>query len=166
MTGIEACFTGRLGRDAELRMVRGGQLPLLTFSCVVDPPHQGEDNPPVWIRVATFGEVAEKMAPRLQKGVKVYCEGKLDASIWTPDNGSAPRLNLTATTLQPIGQIGRRLPTRGQRTHDRSRAAGRAQRAGEAVLREAGRDRTPEPPQSWLDDSEAAIADLVHGPGS
>lgn len=35
-----------------------------------------------------------------------------------------------------------------------------AQRAGEAVLAAAGRDRMPEPPQSWIDDHEAAVADL------
>jgi hypothetical protein len=39
---------------------------------------------------------------------------------------------------------------RGQRTHDRSRDAAA---------------RIQEPPQSWLDDSEAAIRDLVEGPG-
>ena len=138
MTGIEVCFTGRLGRDPELMQVKGGELPLLTFSCVVDQQHQGEDNPPVWIRVATFGDLAETMAERLVKGVRVYVEGRLEARIWTPDNGGSPRLNInvTATTVQPLGQIGRRLPTRGQRTHDRARAA------GEALLRHApGRER-------------------------
>jgi hypothetical protein len=52
---------------------------------------------------------------------------------------------------------------RGQRTWDRARDAGRAQAAGEAVLAAAGRDRTPEPPQSWIDDTEAAIAGLERG---
>jgi hypothetical protein len=56
-------------------------------------------------------------------------------------------------------------PTRGQRAQDRARAAGRARQAGEAVLREAGPDPRPEPPESWLDDADAAIRDLVHGAG-
>jgi hypothetical protein len=55
---------------------------------------------------------------------------------------------------------------RGQSTWDRSRdrqrhvERGKAQKAGEAELAAAGRDRTPEPPADWLDDSAAAIADL------
>jgi single stranded DNA-binding protein len=87
MSGIEACFTGRLGRDAELRHVKGGELPLLTFSCVVDQQHQTEDAPATWVRVATFGDLAEQMAERLVKGVRVYVEGKLSADIWQPERG-------------------------------------------------------------------------------
>ena len=52
---------------------------------------------------------------------------------------------------------------RGQRAHDRSRDAGRARAAGEAILAAAGRDRQPEPPQGWLDDHEAAVRDLEGG---
>jgi hypothetical protein len=58
-----------------------------------------------------------------------------------------------------------RVPTRGQRTHDRSRDAGRARAAGEAIVRELRQPRMPDPAASWLDDSEAAIRDLVEGPG-
>jgi hypothetical protein len=60
---------------------------------------------------------------------------------------------------------------RGQATWDRSRdherhaQRDRAQRAGQAVLREAGRDRSPELPQSLLGESEAAIRDLTYGAG-
>jgi hypothetical protein len=53
------------------------------------------------------------------------------------------------------------LPTRGQRMHDRSLATA----AGEAIVRELRQPRMPDPPASWLDDSEAAIRDLVEGPG-
>jgi hypothetical protein len=61
------------------------------------------------------------------------------------------------------------LPERGQGTWDRSRdrerhaERGRAQAAGEAILQQRG--RTPEPPQSWIDDSAEAIRDLTEGPG-
>jgi hypothetical protein len=50
---------------------------------------------------------------------------------------------------------------RGQRTHDRSRAAA----VGEAIVREVRQPRMSEPPGSWVDDSEAAIRDLIEGPG-
>jgi len=167
VTGIECAFSGRLGRDAELKHVKDGTLPLLTFTAAVDQQHQTEDSPATWVRVVMFGDEAQELAQRLLKGVKVYVEGKLEASIWHPENGGAARLNLnvTATTVQPIGQIGRRLPTRGQRAHDRSRDAGRARAAGEAIVRELRQPRMPDPPAAWLDDSEAAIRDLVEGPG-
>jgi single stranded DNA-binding protein len=165
MTGIEACFTGLLGRDAEMRHVKGGTMPLLTFTAAVEERIQSDDAPTVWVRVVAFNDLAEQMADRLAKGVKVYVEGRLTADLWQPDDGRAPRVNIqvVANVLQPLGQIGRRLPTRGQRRHDRARGAGRAQEASAAVLREAGRDRTPEPPQGWVDDSEAAIRDLTDG---
>jgi single stranded DNA-binding protein len=136
MTGIECAFTGRLARDAEYRMVKGGELPMVRFTAVVDQQHQGEDNPTVWIRVATFGDLAEQMADRLVKGVRVYVEGRLEAGIWNPESGP-PRLNLkvTATTMTPMAQIGRQRPRatknaeRGQRAWGRSRDADRAQQA-------------------------------------
>jgi single-strand DNA-binding protein len=167
MNGIETCFTARLGRDAELRMVEDGSLPMVSFTAAVDQQHQTEDNPPVWVRVVSFGDLAETMAERLVKSTRVYIEGRLSVDLWQPDDGRAPRVNIqvVANILQPLGQIGRRLPTRGQRAHDRSRDAGRARGAGEAVLREARQPRMPDPPASWLDDSEAAIRDLVEGPG-
>jgi single stranded DNA-binding protein len=168
---IECAFTGRLGKDAELRHVKGGELTMVSFSAVVDGKDADPDNP-TWIRCVAFGGLAEQMAERLVKGVRVYCEGRLEASIWTPESGP-PRLNLnvTAITVQPLGHIGRNRPRatrnaeRGQRTWDRARDAGRARAAGEAVLREARRDRAPEAPQSWINDYEAAAADLEPGPG-
>jgi hypothetical protein len=45
MNGIEVCFTGRLGRDAELRIMNAGELPMVSFSGVVDQQHQTDDQP-------------------------------------------------------------------------------------------------------------------------
>jgi single-stranded DNA-binding protein len=120
-------------------MVKGGELPLLTFSCVVDQQHQTEDVPATWIRVATFGDLAEQMAERLVKGVRVYVEGKLEASVWTPESGP-PRLSLkvTANTVVPMGRIGRRRPRPTPRQNDRARDAQRP----------------------FHDDSDLAVADL------
>jgi single-stranded DNA-binding protein len=147
-----------------------GSLPLLIFSCVVDQQHQTEDSPPTWVGVATFGDLAEQITERLIKGARCYVEGRLEASIWTPDNGGGPRLNLnvTATAIAPLGQIGRQWPRQtknaglGQRTSNKSRHAEAAQRVGKAILRECGAAnlKSQQAPQAWLDDSEAAIADV------
>jgi single-strand DNA-binding protein len=174
VSGIDCAFTARLGRDSELRHVKGGTMPLLSFTAAVEERVQSDDTPAIWVRVVAFNHLAEQMAERLVKGTKVYVEGRLTAELWQPDDGRQPRVNIQviANVLQPIGQSGRRRPRqtrsaeRGQSTWGRSRDAQRhaehskAQRAGEAVLREAGRDSALEPPQSWLDDSREAIADL------
>jgi single-strand DNA-binding protein len=157
MIGIEACFTGRLGRDAELKHVKGGTMPFLSFTVAVDQQHQTEDSPAQWVRVVCFGDLAETMVECLVKGTRVYCEGRLEVSLWQPDDGRPPRINInmTATTVQPLGQIGRQRPRqtrnaeRGQRTWDRSRDAGR--------LRDA---QAP-----FYDDTAAAIAALERGRG-
>jgi single-strand DNA-binding protein len=137
MTGIEACFTGRLGKDAELRMVKAGTMPMVSFSAAVEEKVQSDDASATWVRVVVFNDLAEQMAERLVKGTRVYVEGRLTAELWQPDDGRQARVNIQviANVLQPIGQIGRQRlrPTRngerGQRTWDRSRNAGRVQRA-------------------------------------
>jgi single-strand DNA-binding protein len=134
---IECAFTGRLGKDAELRMVKGGTMPMISFSAAVEEKVQGDDTPATWVRVVAFNGLAEQMAERLVKGTRCYVEGRLTAELWQPDDGRQARVNLqvVANVLQPIGQIGRQRPRqtrngeRGQRTWDRSRDAGRAQQA-------------------------------------
>jgi single-strand DNA-binding protein len=132
---------------------------MLSFTAAVDQ-HQDVDSPTTWVRVVAFGEIAEQMAERLAKGARAYIEGRLEVSLWEPGDGRPPRVNvnLTASSIAPMGQIGRSRPRqthnaeRGQRTWDRSRDASRARQAGQAV--------SPEPPQDWLDDSDAAARDL------
>jgi single-strand DNA-binding protein len=128
---IEACFTARLGRDAELKMVKGGSLAMCSFTAAVEDSQAADDAPATWVRVVTFGERAEELAPRLVKGVKAYVEGRLEVSLWTPEDGRTPRINInvTASTIQPLGQIAKRrprqqrrdLPTRGRSTRDATR---------------------------------------------
>lgn len=107
MNGIQTAFEGKLGKDAEFRHVKGGELPMVAFSVAVN---EGEDNAQ-WVRVALFGSEAEAMAHRLTKGTKVYCEGKLTLNTWEGKDGQQhTRLNVSAWTVQPIGQIGKRKP--------------------------------------------------------
>jgi single-strand DNA-binding protein len=173
MTGIEACFVGRLGRDAELRHVKGGELPMVSFTAAVEEKVQTDDAPAVWVRCVAFNDLAEQLAERLVKGTRCYVEGRLSVDLWQPDDGRPPRVNIqvVANVIQPLGQIGRSRPRatrnaeRGQAGWDRARDQKQAQRAGEAVLREAQKTTQSlrslnEPPSDWLDDSAAAIADL------
>ena len=110
---IEAAFTARLGRDAELRNVKGGTLAMLSFSVAVEDratttDGEGEAH---WVRVVRFGPDAETLAPRLTKGERVYVEGRLKLDHWTGQDGAERTgLGVVASLIQPLGQIGRRRP--------------------------------------------------------
>lgn len=120
MNGIHAAFTGRIGKDAEVRNTRDGK-PWASFPVVVDAKTDGEA-PATWVRVALFGDTVDALTPRLTKGVEVYCEGRLSLGTWTGRDGEAKTgLNLTAREVQPIGQIGRRNP-RAQARHEHAEA--------------------------------------------
>jgi single-strand DNA-binding protein len=109
MNGIHAAFTGRIGKDAEVRTARDGK-PWASFPVAVDTKGDGEA-PAIWVRVALFGDTVGAMAPRLTKGTEVYCEGRMSLGTWTGRDGEVKAgLNLTAWEVQPMGQIGRRKP--------------------------------------------------------
>jgi single-stranded DNA-binding protein len=152
MRGIECAFTGRLGREAERRLVKSGKLPMVIFSAAIDEQQQAADTPAHRVRVVLCGGKAEELAPRLTKGIKVYVEGRLTTEFRQPSDGRAARINLqvVANVLQPIGQIGRqrrratRTAERGHRTWDRS---GDADRANDAK-------------RPFYDDMAEVVADL------
>lgn len=102
---IEIALTGVCVKLPELKMSKTGK-PFATFSLVV-----GDGDNKKFIRVACFGETAEKVAEQLKVGGKVYCEGTLDASIWTPQGGE-PRINLNcaARRCEVLNQIGKNRP--------------------------------------------------------
>jgi hypothetical protein len=88
-------------------------------------------------------------------------EDRRTAELWQRDGGRAPRTNIqvVANVVQPGGQIGRQPPRPTRNAEGGARSSDRARQTAAAVLREAGRDRTLEPPAVWLD-GFAAIADL------
>jgi single-strand DNA-binding protein len=104
---LVAAFSGSLGKDCEVRNTKDGT-PWLSFPAVVDSD-RGPDEFPTWIRVSRFGDGVEALAPRLAKGVQVYCEGSLRLSEWTGRDGEKRTgLNMTATRVEILGEIGRR----------------------------------------------------------
>jgi single-stranded DNA-binding protein len=64
-----------------------------------------------WVRIAYFGEDAESLVGRLQKGAEVYCEGRLRLDTWTAKDGlKRSGLSVVAWRIVPLGQIGRKRP--------------------------------------------------------
>ena len=70
MNGIHAAFTGRIGKDAEVRTTREGK-PWAAFPVAVDTNVDGEAGT-AWVRVALFGDALGDLAPRLTKGADTH----------------------------------------------------------------------------------------------
>jgi single-strand DNA-binding protein len=108
VNGISAAFTGRLGKDAELRVTRDGK-PWESFNLAVDTTKDSEAGT-AWVRVAFFADTVGALAPRLVKGAQVFCEGRLSLRPWKHADGRERiGLNLATGLVQPMGQIGRRV---------------------------------------------------------
>jgi single-strand DNA-binding protein len=108
MNGITACFTGRIGKDAEIRTTRTGE-PWAAFPVAVDTDRDNEAATS-WVKVAFFGDAVADLAPRLLKGVEVYTEGRLTLRPWTDTDGrQRAGLSLATGSVTVMG-VGRAKP--------------------------------------------------------
>ena len=66
-------FTGRLGRDGELRYTPGGEA-VINLAVAYNYGRKGQDDkrPTQWVDCALFGKRAEALAPYLLKGQQLY----------------------------------------------------------------------------------------------
>ncbi len=110
MKGIEAAFFGSLGKDVDLRTSKSGKA-WASLAIVVDTGEQDADgrDKAQWIKVAVFGEVAERLANAV-KGTRLYTEGRLTLDSWNDKAGEIRHgLSCAAFTCQRVGSsnIGR-----------------------------------------------------------
>ena len=112
--GIETAFIGIVARDLELKRSRNDKsyttlnVGIATGNLTDDGKQETQ-----WVRVACFGEVAERIAATVTKGDKVYCEGSMRLERWTTHDGLARAdLNCAAWKVEPLGKIGRNKPKR------------------------------------------------------
>lgn len=111
---LECAFFGAVGRTPELRTSKAGK-PWTFF-----PVRVGQDDAAQWVKVACFNETAETLCRTLQKGDHIYCEGRLTASIWTPEGKPARvQLDCAAWKAEKVRQIGRNKPKREHPPDDR-----------------------------------------------
>ena len=122
MRGIETAFWGVLGKDPELRTSKSGK-PFATMNVVVTvgTADNGKDVGQ-WLRVACFGEAAEKIAARAEKGDRVYVEGTLTLNTWADKaTGEAKTgLNVAAWKCERMSAIGRSRPRDGYMAEERA----------------------------------------------
>jgi single-strand DNA-binding protein len=111
--GIEAAFWGVLAKDPERRTSKTGK-PFATMNVAVTIGNSDDGREVTqWVRVACFGETAEKIAAAAKKGDRVYCEGSLTLNEWTDAQGERRTgLNVAAFKVEKVPGIGKNRPRR------------------------------------------------------
>jgi len=123
MSGIECAFVARTGTDAELKTGQSSGKAWGTVRAVV-----GSGDTEQWVQIVTFGEGAHALLEGLQKGARVYVEGKIKLDTYTGKDGT-PRsgLKVSASKIERLGEIGMRKPgvkSQGDGARQASTAAG------------------------------------------
>ena len=104
-------LVGNLGRDPEMRYTQAGQA-VTNFSVAINDGYtnsQGEKvDRTIWVRVSTWGQLAETCNQYLKKGRRVLVEGRLipdpttgGPKVWERQNGtSTANYEVNATTVR------------------------------------------------------------------
>lgn len=81
---------GRLGKDPEMRYTASGD-PVASFSVAVEEKWKNKDGEKMervtWVDVVAWKKLATISGEYLQKGSKVYIEGKLQKREWEAEGG-------------------------------------------------------------------------------
>ena len=104
MAGLNKVMViGNVGRDPEMRYTANGN-PVTTFSVAssrtyTSPAGERRDETE-WFQVVTWNKLAETCSQFLQKGRRVYVEGRLQTRSWdTPDGQKRYRTEVIANTV-------------------------------------------------------------------
>ena len=101
MASLNVCsFTGRAGRDPEMRYFESGSM-VAEFSIAVDGWKR--DSKPLWLNLKIWGKTADVAANYVRKGSMIAVSGQLESESWT-DKGSGEEkskivLNVKELTL-------------------------------------------------------------------
>lgn len=119
-------FTGRLGRDSELRILPGGTS-VLNFSAAVDVGF-GEKKATIWPNCSMFGDRAEKLEQYLKKGQQVGIVGEVSLREWGNDGQTKTALEVRVLSVELLGskdggRQDRSEPARQQRTPPQTKPA-------------------------------------------
>lgn len=88
---------GNLGKDAELKTTSNG-----TNVCNFTVAAKGsrKDDESQWHSCALFGQRAEKLAPFLKKGLKVFVRGEYKLRKWDSNGRSGVDVDVTADEVE------------------------------------------------------------------
>lgn len=107
---------GNVGKDAELTYTKTGKA-LVKFNVAVNKitgKGESRQEKTTWFRVTLWQELAEALAPYIQKGDKIAVRGEIDLSTYVDKDGKpAGTLELTGKDVDLIGKIVPRSPRDG-----------------------------------------------------
>ena len=110
---INVCtFSGRLGRDSEVKYIPSGTA-VLEFSLAVDTGF-GDKKSSFWLKCAMFGDRGQKLSQYLLKGQQVIVSGEFSPREYQAGDGSTKiSLELRVNAVELIG--GKQQEDGGQR---------------------------------------------------
>jgi single-strand DNA-binding protein len=115
MAGLnKVMIIGNLGKDPEMRYTADGKA-LTSFSVASSRSYSGSDGErkeeTEWFSVVTWQKLAEQCSQFLQKGRKVYVEGRLQTRSWdTPEGEKRYRTEVIAEKVVFLDR-GQGMPT-------------------------------------------------------
>ena len=81
MASLNVCtFTGRAGRDPEIRYFESGKM-VAEFTLAIDSWKR--DSKPLWLNLKIWGQKAEVASNYIRKGGKIAVSGQLESETWT-----------------------------------------------------------------------------------
>jgi single-strand DNA-binding protein len=95
-------FSGRLGRDAESKVLPNGTA-VLEFSIAVDVGF-GDSKTTFWLRCSLFGERGAKLAQYLAKGQLVAVSGEFNAREYPSGGAKKTSLELRVDKVELLGR--------------------------------------------------------------
>jgi len=116
MSSLNAfCFTGRAGRDPEIRHLDSGVAVTRTLVALNLRPRKGEEQPPIWVEVAMWGKRAQGIADYVRKGDLLAIHGELQPpDAWIDQQGNARvRIKVNANEIQFLHGPGREQSQQG-----------------------------------------------------
>ena len=101
------CFIGRIGKDAELKTMKNGEM-MAVFSLAVGESWMGKNgeraNKTEWINIVAYRKLAEVCAKYLAKGSQVYVSGKFTNSKYIGKDGiERNNVQIVIDKLQMLG---------------------------------------------------------------
>lgn len=101
---LKCLVVGNIGSEPEMRYSAGGNA-FLRFSVASNGRTRnqsgGWEDVTTWVRVTVLGKRAESLQSMLHKGMRVYCDGRLEARPWTGQNGQVNAgLELVASDVE------------------------------------------------------------------
>jgi single-strand DNA-binding protein len=103
MASLNVCsFTGRAGRDPELKYFESGSA-IAQLTIAVDGWKR--DSEPLWLNLKVWGKLAQVAADYVKKGSQIAVSGQLENETWT-DRASGEKRSKVVLNVKELTLLG------------------------------------------------------------